>query len=84
MAQPRYRAITDQRAARGKAQADQQASEDFDAPVPVWMVFIGGLGRQREAQQHEARDEDVAGRFQTVGDHRRGMASDAGNQLHQG
>jgi hypothetical protein len=71
------RAVTDERAGSGQAEPDQQPGEGLGAAVAIRMVLIGRLGGERQSEQHEAGSEDVAGRFESVGHHRRGMSAEA-------
>ena len=43
-----------QRAAHQQDQPDQQAGQRLHAAVTVGMIVIGGLGGQRQAEQHES------------------------------
>ena len=49
--------------------------------MAVWMIFVGGTGRDAQAHPHYQRGEDVRRRFDRVGDERVGVPDDSGKKL---
>ena len=45
--------------------------------MAVRVIRVRGFGGERQPEQHKAGSEDVAGRFQPVGDYRGGMAGES-------